>query len=97
MPALLWCIFTLIDVVLVQYAVCLKFLRSLLCSSKSFLNSRLSSTRLLINWFLIEKCVVDCKAFEYRGNILNHLKLCGSKHIYEPTNSIMRALLLEDP
>ena len=32
----------------------LKFLSSFFCSSKSFLNFRLSSTRLLINWFLIK-------------------------------------------
>ena len=33
----------------------LKFLSSFRCSSESFLKSRLSSTRLPINWFLIKR------------------------------------------
>ena len=45
----------LIYVVLEQCAICLKFLSSFFCSSKSFLNFRLSSTRLLINWFLLKE------------------------------------------
>ena len=44
-----------IHIVLVQCAVCLKFPSSFLCTSKSFFNFRLSSTSVLINWFLIKK------------------------------------------
>ena len=43
-----------IYIVLVQCAICEKFLSSFPCGSKRFLNFRLSSTSLLINWFLIK-------------------------------------------
>ena len=52
---LFWYRLTLISVILVQCAICQQFLSSFLCSSKSFLNFRLSITGLLINWFLIRK------------------------------------------
>ena len=48
--------------------ICLKFLSSFLCSSKSFLNFRLFSTRLLINWFLKETCISH--RFSYTVSII---------------------------
>ena len=53
-----WYKFAMIYFDLVQCAICRKFLSSFPYSSKWFLNFRLSSTRLLINWFLIKKHVV---------------------------------------
>ena len=44
-------------VVLVQCGICLKFLSSFSPSFESFLNFKLSSTRLLIHWFLIKSGV----------------------------------------
>ena len=48
--------FTLIYVVVVQCAICLKFLSSFRVSG--LLNFKLSSTRLLMKWFLIEERLV---------------------------------------
>ena len=39
---------------MISMCIFLQFLSSFQCSSKSFLNFRLSSTRLLIKWFLIK-------------------------------------------
>ena len=39
--------------------ICLRFLSSVLVIPEVFLNSRLSSTRLLINWFLIKKTCIQ--------------------------------------
>ena len=44
--------------VLVQCAICLKFLSSFPCSSEIFLNFKLLIIWLLINWFLIKKTCV---------------------------------------
>ena len=51
-------------VISVQGAIYLKFRSSFPCSSKSFLNFKLSSTRLLINWFLIKKHLFKVKIGE---------------------------------
>ena len=60
-----------IYVVLVQCDICLKFLSSFPCSSKRFLDFRLSSTGLLINWFLMRKDVYMSALQDFLAIVVN--------------------------